>query len=118
MAELTVEGTELVVRLDAAEKAEAVHGDVAVPVSSLRGVEVLDDAVHAVHGLKAPGARWPGRFAVGTFYSGSTKTFAAVHHAHPRGVRVRLEGADYHELIVGCADPEAVAATINAGRRA
>ena len=44
MAELRLEGGELVLRLSGAEKAEAVHGDLRVPLSALRGVEVLDDA--------------------------------------------------------------------------
>ena len=58
MAELQLEGGELVLHLTGAEKAEAVHGDT------------------------------------------------------PRGVRVRLEGAPWDEWIVGCADPEAAAATL------
>ncbi len=36
--------------------------------------------------------------------------FAAVHHDTPRGVRVLLRGTSCDEWIVGCADPEAVAA--------
>jgi hypothetical protein len=67
MAELHLEGDELVLHLSGAEKAEAVHGE---------------------------------------------KVFVAVHHDTPRGVRVRLEGAPWDDWIVGCADPEAVAATL------
>jgi hypothetical protein len=37
---------------------------------------------------------------------------AVVHRDTPRGLRVRLEGADHDEWIVGCADPEAVLATL------
>jgi len=44
VAELQLEGRELVLHLSGAEKAEAVHGDRRVPLSALRGVEVLDDA--------------------------------------------------------------------------
>jgi hypothetical protein len=88
-----------VVGLSAPEKAEAAHGDIRVPASSVRDVEVLDVVVHAVHGLKFPGARWPGRFAIGTFYlPGETKTFAVVHHDTPRGLRVRLDDAAFDEL--------------------
>ncbi len=58
MAELRLEGNELVLHLSGAEKAEEVHGDT------------------------------------------------------PRGVRVRLEGAPWDEWIVGCAEPEAVAAAL------
>jgi hypothetical protein len=114
VAELTREGDELVVTLSTAEKAEAVHGDIRVPMSSVREVQVLDDVRHAVHGLKSVGAAWPGRFFIGTFHGGGTKTFAAVHHDTPRGVRVTLEGANFDELIVGSPDPEAVASRLTA----
>lgn len=114
MAELTVEGDELVVHLSPLEKGESVHADLHFPISSFQGVEVLDDAIHAVHGLKAPGARLPGVFAIGTFYADAAKTFAAVHHHTPRGVRVRLAGTNFDDLIIGCDDPESVASSLKA----
>jgi hypothetical protein len=109
MAELIKEGDELVVKLSTLEKAEAAHGDVRVPFSAVRGVEVVDDAVHAVPGWKVIGAGWPGRFAIGTFSGGSEheKTFAAVHHDQPRGVKVQLEGAKFDLIVVSSEDPEA-----------
>jgi len=112
MAELRREGDELVVALSVAEKAEAVHGDIRVPVSSVRELEVLDDAVHAVPGLKTIGAAFPGRFAIGTFRGSGGKIFAAVHHDTPRGVRVALEGANFDALVVGCASPEEVVSSL------
>jgi hypothetical protein len=111
MAELIVDGDSLEVRLKALEKAEAVHGEVRVPVSSVRNVEVLDDAVAAVHGFRV-GTGVPGWVAIGTFTSRNSHIFAVVHHDTPRGVRVTLEGAHFDELIVGCDDPESVAATL------
>ena len=41
MAELQVQGGELVLRLSGAEKAEGVHGDLRVPLSAVRGVEIV-----------------------------------------------------------------------------
>ena len=115
MAELDREGADLVVKLGTEEKLEAVHGDIRVPMSSVREVEVVDDAVHAVNAYrKSVGAAWPGRFVIGTFRSDGAKTFAVVHHSTPRGVRVRLEGANFDELLVGCDDPEAVASRLGA----
>jgi hypothetical protein len=108
MAELIVDGEDLVVRLSALEKAEAVHGDVRVPVQSVRSVEVLDDVIKAVHGIRI-GTGVPGLVAIGTFTTRNSHLFAVVHHQTPRGVRVVLEGAPFDELIVGCDDPEAVA---------
>jgi hypothetical protein len=53
--------------------------------------------------------------AIGTFRSRDASIFAVVHHDTERGVRVSLEDAQYDELIVGCDDPEAVAASIQPG---
>ena len=115
MAELRRDGDELVVALSFAEKAEAAHGDIRVPASSVRGVEVVEDAIHAFSAWsKTVGAGWPGRFAIGTFRQGSEKIFAVVHHATPRGVKVTLEGVNFDILIVGCADPEEVVSSLGA----
>lgn len=112
MAELEVDGSELVLHLRLGEKAAAVHGDPRVPLSAVRGVEILDDAHEpADHGWKI-GERLPGVVEVGTILVQGRKIFAAVHHDTPRGVRVLLDGPDYDEWIVGCADPEQVAADV------
>lgn len=58
MADLVRDGDELVVDLSGIEKAEAVHGDVRVPITAVQRVEVVDDIVHQVHGLRAPGTGW------------------------------------------------------------
>lgn len=112
MAELRVEDGELVLHLSGPEKLEGVHGDLRAPLSSVRGVHVLDDA-HSPVGIDAGlkiGTRLPGVIEVGTVQGASRRLFAAVHHDTPRGLRVVLEGLSYDEWIVGCADPEGVAA--------
>jgi len=112
MAELSVEGDELVVHLRPIEKVEGMHGDLRLPRHSVVSVEVLDDAVHAVQGFKTVGTALPGYAAIGTFRSNDRKTFAVVHHDTPRGVRVRLTDARFDELVIGCDAPEAVVAAI------
>ena len=111
MAEVSVEGDTLVVHLRPVEKLEAVHGEVRVPLVSVKTVEVLDDAIQAVHGIRV-GTGIPGSVAIGTFTSRHSHIFAVVHHDTPRGVRIGLEGAHFDELIVGCDDPEGVAGRI------
>jgi hypothetical protein len=49
---------------------------------------------------------------VATVRTGGKKLFAAVHQDTPRGLRVLLDGQNYDEWIVGCADPEGVAASL------
>jgi hypothetical protein len=111
MAECVVVGPQLVVKLSAKEKLEAVHGDVSVPLSSVRTVEVVDDTLDFVHGLRV-GTGIPGSTAIGTFTSSTAKIFGVIHHGKHRGVRITLEGADFDEILIGCDDPEAVASAI------
>jgi hypothetical protein len=116
MAELRIEDGELVLHLTAVEKVEGVHGDLRVPVSSVRAVEVLDDA-HTPAGIRAGvkiGTRLPGVIEVGTVQGRTKRIFVAVHHDTPRGLRVSLSGgSSYDEWIVGCSDPESVAAGLS-----
>jgi hypothetical protein len=112
MAELVIEGDDLVVRLSTVEKLEAVHGEVRVPLASVKSVEVLDDALGAIHGIRV-GTGIPGSVAIGTFTSRTAKIFGVVHHDTPRGVRVTLEGDHFDEIIVGCPHPEAVASSLH-----
>ena len=108
MAELLREGDILMLKLSTVEKMEGVHGDVRVPISSVQSVQIVDDVIHAVHGMKMPGSRLPGVFAMGTFVSNEGTTFAIVHHQTKRGVKVILSGQSFAALIVGVDDPEQV----------
>ena len=112
MAELFREEDTLVLRLSTLEKVEGVHGDIRVPVSSVQSVTVLDDVIHAVHGLKMPGSRLPGVFAMGTFVSREGTVFAIVHHQTKRGLKVNLNGATYDALIIGIDDPEGLVSSL------
>lgn len=106
MAELEVQGDELVLHLSGAEKLESVHGDLRAPRSAVSSVEILEDAHEpADHGFKV-GERLPGYSEVAAVRTGGERLFAVVHHDTPRGVRVNFEGADYDAWIVGAADPE------------
>ena len=108
MAELVIEGDELVLHLSRAEKLEAVHGDLRAPLSAVSSIEVLDDAhAPADRGLKI-GERLPGYSEVAVVHTATEKLFAVVHHSTPRGVRVNFAGSDYSAWIIGSADPEAL----------
>lgn len=112
MAELVREEDTLVLRLSTIEKVEGVHGDIRVHVSSIESVTVLDDVIHAVHGLKMPGSRIPGVFAMGTFISREGTVFAIVHHQTKRGLKIALKGTTYDALIVGVDNPEELVSSL------
>jgi hypothetical protein len=44
MAELRIEGDELVLHLSTVERVESVHRDLHAPLTAVRAVEVLEDA--------------------------------------------------------------------------
>ncbi len=107
MGQLLIEGTELVLQLTRKEKFESLHKDLRVPLSSVVGVEVLEDA-HAQAdrvGLKV-GTRIPGVVEVATVSARGIKFFCDVHKDTPRGVKISLTGSEHDEWIVGCVDPE------------
>jgi len=118
MAELEVREGKLVLKLSTLEKAEAVHGDLHVPLAAVRSVEVLEDAAEMTQvrkGFKV-GMRVPGSASVATVRGGGRKMFVAVHADTPRAVRVLLDGDSFDEWIVGTADPESVIAHLDLDR--
>jgi hypothetical protein len=110
MAELRVEGSELVVELSELEKVGALRGDVRVPLASVRAVRVADDPRPELRGIRAPGTGIPGIIALGS-RRGEGHDFAAVYHDHP-AVVVELEGTQFDRLVITVRDPQAVAEEI------
>ncbi len=112
MAELKIEGDDVILHLSTGEKMESVHSDLRAPLSTVRSVEILEDAHEpADHGLKF-GGRLPGVFEVATVATSGEKLFAAVHHNTPRGIRINFDNGKYDAWIVGCPDPEAIKAQL------
>jgi hypothetical protein len=114
MAELKIDGDELVLHLTTAEKLAGAHRDLRAPRSAVRAAEVIEDA-HPEAGIRAGlkiGTRIPGLAEVGIVQGATRRRFVAVHHHTPRGLRIELDGTAFDEWIVGCTDPEAVAARL------
>jgi hypothetical protein len=111
VAEVQIDGTDLVLHLRAIEKAEGAHGDIRVPLSAVTAVRAVDDPWPELRGIRAPGTGLPNVIAVGTRRGKFGKDFAAVHGKGP-AVVVELEGADYERLIVTLDAAAAQARTI------
>jgi hypothetical protein len=111
VAEVQIDGTELVLHLRALEKAEGAHGDIRVPLSAVTAVRAVNDPWPELRGIRTPGTGLPNVIAVGTRRGKFGKDFAAVHGKGP-AVVVELEGVDYERLIVTLDDAAARARTI------
>ena len=113
MADLEVDGGELVLHLRGLEKAEGVHGDIRVPLSAVSAVRSVDDPWPELRGIRAPGTGIPDVIAVGTRRGSFGQDFAAVHGEGP-AVVVELDGAAFQRLIVTADDADARARRIRA----
>jgi hypothetical protein len=112
MTEIVLTEESLQLHLTTAEKVATVHGDVSVPRSAIVGVEIVDDALGAAHGLRV-GLGLPGVRKLGTWYSRSGKEFVDVRKGQP-AVRVLLSGQDLSSLLLGTDEPQALAGALAA----
>jgi len=74
MANIAREGNEIVLKLSTGERILAVHRDVRVPLSAVKSVDVVDEPIRRIQGLKPRnfkvfGGYWPGWFAYGSFFA-------------------------------------------------
>jgi hypothetical protein len=115
MATLQVLPPVLSLRLTRGEKIVGLLRDVDVPLAAVRDVAVVDDAVAATSGLRAPGLGLPGVRKIGTWRGAGRRTLVCVRRGQP-AVRVRLDGQRWDELLVGADDAEAVVAALAAVR--
>jgi hypothetical protein len=110
MTEIVLTEESLNVHLTTTEKVAAAHGDVSVPRSAVTGVEIVDDALGAAHGLRI-GLGLPGVRKLGTWISRSGREFVDVRKGQP-AVRVLLADQGLSSLLLGTDDPQALAAAL------
>ncbi len=115
MSAVSLTSQELVIELTTAEKVAALHGDIRIPLSAITGVEVVPDALTAVHGLRAPGLALPGRVKIGTWRTRAGAEFVVARRGQP-GVRFTLTGHKLASVLLGDGDAQALADRVQAVR--
>jgi hypothetical protein len=103
MAEVLIEGDDLVVHLSALERLGAMRGDVRVPRSTVTECRVSSDPWSELRGIRAPGTGWPGVISLCTRRGDGIRDFAAVYGKRP-AVVVELSGAEFNRLVVSVRD--------------
>lgn len=118
MADLAIQGDELIVTLTPLERLAALHGDLHVPLAAVREVRLEPDPWCALRGIRMPGTGFPGVIAYGVRRgTGARPDFAAVLG---RGSAVRVELAEpcrYARLLVTVHDPQGTVAAVTRGTR-
>jgi hypothetical protein len=118
VAQLRVHGDHLLVELSRLEKLEAVHGNLALPISDITSVRAVGNPWPELRGIRAPGTGIPRVISAGTRRGSFGKDFAVVHGAGEAVVVELNDDAAYHRVVVTVLDSEAVAARIDAARSA
>ncbi len=103
MADIRITDGRLEVTLTPREKITGLLGDVDVPVTAIRHVEVVDDAFEAVRGLRALGLAIPGVTRVGTWRGRGRRSYV-VARAGRQALVVDLEGQRYDRLVLATTD--------------
>ena len=114
MATLEIVENGLWIRLTAGEKVMAIHGDFFIPVTSLRGAEVLGPKWWRDLGLRVPGTAIPGLAVYGTYIWAKTRDFAAWSRGQ-QVIRLNLSGKPFAHVYLGTKDAAALADQVNEG---
>jgi hypothetical protein len=114
MADLLIEGAELVLHMTPLEHAEGIHGDIRVPLAQVTGVHPSEAIWSEVHGVRAPGTGIPGHLMVGTLRHGEGGTAFAAIHGHGAGVVVELRDHEFSRLLLTADAAVALAARVAA----
>lgn len=111
MAQILIQDSGITVKLSFWEKIGALHGDLFIPVTSLRGALAADSAWKMSLGARVPGSYVPGLAIYGT-YRWKTKDFVAWKRSQ-QVLQLNLSGKPYSRVFVGVEDAAALADQIN-----
>lgn len=112
MAKLEITDDGIWVRLTRGEKAMALHRDLFIPATSLRGAEVLGPTWWRGLGLRVPGTAIPGVVIYGTYIWAKVRDFVAWKRGQ-QVVRLNLSGKPYTHVYIGTDDAQTLADQIN-----
>ena len=101
MAQLLVDGTDLVVHLTVREKIAGFHGDIRVPLLTIRSTSVPEYPWVSLRGWRMAGFALAGKIAVGTRRHGSGYDFTCVHNQE-RAVQIDVSSGRFSRLVISC----------------
>lgn len=101
MAQLVLDGSDLVVRLPVGQKVLGFHGDIRVPLTAVRTVSATERPWLVLRGRRMAGTAMRGVVAMGTWIHGDRRfDFNVIRRTQP-AVVVELNAGRFDRLVVG-----------------
>jgi hypothetical protein len=111
MAQLIVEGDDVVVKLRPVEKFWSFHADVRIPRRAIRRIRTPSDPWTTMRGWRSTGVSIPGYVAMGKRRHGAGYDFTVVFRHRPTVV-LECNGGQFGEVTVSVDDAFATAARL------
>jgi hypothetical protein len=106
MAEVRIDGADLVVEMSGLDKLWALKSSLTIPLTNVRGATIDPGIVNEEKGIRAPGTHVPGVITAGTFHLDGEKVFWDVRDPS-KAVVIELRDEQYARLVVQVSDPRA-----------
>ncbi|MEV0535554.1 hypothetical protein [Kitasatospora sp. NPDC050463] len=111
MANVSIDGDNLIVEIEGLDKLWALKSRLVIPLANVRGATADPGISREAKGLRAPGTHFPGVITAGTFHIDGERVFWDVHDA-TKAVVIELADERYARLVVEVSDPRATVALI------
>ena len=113
MPTIELKEDEIVIRLNFWQRLAAVHGDVHIPATSIRGAVVADPNWVRTIGFRVPGTALPGLIIAGTYIKPKDSAFVYWKRGDKTLLQLNLSGRPYNRVFIGTDDAAALADQIN-----
>ena len=113
MAQVTLEGSKVVVKLGLVEKLTALRGGMTIPLSQVRSASTLQPNFWFRLGIRVPGTGLPPFYMAGTYLKPGDRAFVVWNRKHTP-LQLELEGNAYTRVVIGVDNAEEWAAKITA----
>lgn len=107
MAQLHLEGNNLVVRMGFVDAMLSVRSTIRIPLTSVVRIYVDPFVADEPRGFKAPGTYWPRLVTKGTFHAKGVKTFWNIWRGE-NPIVVELRDTKFDRLVIEQDNPEAI----------
>jgi hypothetical protein len=111
MAQVSIDGHNLVVEIEGLDKLWALTSRLVIPLANVRGATTDPGIIKEPKGMRAPGAHVPGVITAGSFHIDGERVFWDVHDP-AKAVVIELTDERYARLVVQVPDPRATVALV------